>query len=428
MTRRASDGATDADAKKDAAAAPASDETALELKRQLHELQVENKEMRLRLDTASTDELEQRGERDAKAAGDTSAAEAAGAGGRPRKPNAKKKSSARPKGKSSDPPADDSPPDSDDQSDGGDGGGGGGGEPRSGRGRAAPGGDGDDSGDGLSEEDLLDDGDEDALFGEDTLERPDPTERRGKFDGQRLGCEYDESNQYPRTPHALRQRTSHYRAADAGDPINAAIQDKRTPDGKYALSMGSRTELCTLIPALSYLYDLDSTLTNFIKTVRESGEQGELAELTITVAGMCTQQVRAIGDFMRERFDEIEQLSLNDKTTLAQFQPLYVAQRLRSQLGTSLREQGLFAQQRALTNIAARERARAAAGATPGGPGTGRPSGKRGAAARLAAAAAATSTPQAPPAGAKADGARGKGDGRGKGGKGGDGGGRGGGK
>ena len=207
----------------------------------------------------------------------------------------------------------------------------------------------------------------DELFGDDQLEAPGAGHGSAMYKGHLLGCQYDPDNPFPRCHGPLRTRTCHYQCATAGDTLNAAMQDARTPDGKFALGEGVRRELSTHIPVLSYLHDFGVTL-GALSVAVHAGRKGSSADAVETLAVVedalkaCIQQQRAIAHFVLERADEIEQLAIGDRTTAAQFNPFYRAARVRSDFGTQMLERNTALEHRALASIAARASARAAAG------------------------------------------------------------------
>ena len=67
------------------------------------------------------------------------------------------------------------------------------------------------------------------------------------FGGHKLACDYDSDNPFERK-RGLQLRTSHYAPAAAGDTVHAELHRK--------LGAANQREVCTLLPSLSYIYDL----------------------------------------------------------------------------------------------------------------------------------------------------------------------------
>ncbi|EOD22281.1 hypothetical protein EMIHUDRAFT_101419 [Emiliania huxleyi CCMP1516] len=71
------------------------------------------------------------------------------------------------------------------------------------------------------------------------------------FGGHKLACDYDSDNPFERK-RGLQLRTSHYAPAAAGDTVHAELHRK--------LGAANQREVCTLLPSLSYMYDLHTHL------------------------------------------------------------------------------------------------------------------------------------------------------------------------
>ena len=68
------------------------------------------------------------------------------------------------------------------------------------------------------------------------------------FSGHKPACDYDSDNPFERK-RGLQLRTSHYTPAAAGDTVHAELHRKLG-------APANQREVCTLLPSLSYIYDL----------------------------------------------------------------------------------------------------------------------------------------------------------------------------
>ena len=156
------------------------------------------------------------------------------------------------------------------------------------------------------------------------------------FGGHVLACDYDSDNPFERK-RGLQQRTSHYSPAAAGDTVHAELHRK--------LGAANQREVCTLLPSLSYMYDLCAHLERLEDAIGDErddpGDSRRALRLVHEQVRAARLQAGSILAFGQERLDELESVG-KGPLEAAEFDPLYGNERsqsgARSLLGQRLHE------------------------------------------------------------------------------------------
>ena len=156
------------------------------------------------------------------------------------------------------------------------------------------------------------------------------------FGGHVLACDYDSDNPFERK-RGLQQRTSHYSPAAAGDTVHAELHRK--------LGAANQREVCTLLPSLSYMYDLCAHLERLEDAIGDErddpGDSRRALRLVHEQVRAARLQAGSILAFGQERLDELESVG-KGALEAAEFDPLYGNERsqsgARSLLGQRLHE------------------------------------------------------------------------------------------
>ena len=121
------------------------------------------------------------------------------------------------------------------------------------------------------------------------------------FGGHVLACDYDSDNPFERK-RGLQQRTSHYSPAAAGDTVHAELHRK--------LGAANQREVCTLLPSLSYMYDLCAHLERLEDAIGDErddpGDSRRALRLVHEQVRAARLQAGSILAFGQERLDELE--------------------------------------------------------------------------------------------------------------------------
>ena len=162
------------------------------------------------------------------------------------------------------------------------------------------------------------------------------------FAGWPTPLPHDPGNPFPRAV-SLRHSTSHYDARTAGDSVHGALftlfniplgGETVNADGtlKARPSDGIRRELCTLVPACSYLFDVSAALDEIIDRVGDRATRAALRAVAV--------QVESVRQHLGERTDEIEKYGTGGPLGAAVFSPMYGNERsqtgARSRLGEAM--------------------------------------------------------------------------------------------
>ena len=156
------------------------------------------------------------------------------------------------------------------------------------------------------------------------------------FGGHKLACDYDSDNPFERK-RGLQLRTSHYAPAAAGDTVHAELHRK--------LGAANQREVCTLLPSLSYMYDLHTHLERLEVAIGDErddpGDARRALRLVHEQVRAARLQAGSILAFGQERLDELESVG-KGALEAAEFDPLYGNERsqsgARSLLGQRLHE------------------------------------------------------------------------------------------
>ena len=157
------------------------------------------------------------------------------------------------------------------------------------------------------------------------------------FKGHPLPCSHDEENNPYERKRTLRRVTCHYNPRAAGDTVHSEIYN--------ALGEANKREMCTLLPALSFMWDLCAEMRDLTASLSDelhypSGQSSEqLLRATRRRVKCCSEQAQSIVSFSAERLDELEAVS-HSKLEAAEFEPQYGNERsqsgARSAMGQSL--------------------------------------------------------------------------------------------
>ncbi|KAL1528372.1 hypothetical protein AB1Y20_009724 [Prymnesium parvum] len=144
-------------------------------------------------------------------------------------------------------------------------------------------------------------------------------------DDRTLPCPHVADNPFPRVP-ALRHRACHYHPGRAGDSTHADIHAEVQRLHKDQLADLARTELLSLVPALSALYDLQSYLDDAGATLEETPAVVEVDAIR-QVMRTASAQLYAARLVVTERLDTIEAATQSRSERAAHARILYGQER-----------------------------------------------------------------------------------------------------